>query len=591
MLSPFIVESLVFDPGAGVFREVYWSWINVHIGLHILFILGFIGASFYQLTKQKYLNKQRLERILGWSFLLLLVLITLQLILPTFDIWIFEREIIFTFPMFAIYTHYAINRWYFHSYGYGVWRLAILGLAMTIALLGVIWFKKWSGVNWSSGAINYWLIEDSSGLLGVVLGVTLYMASSFILKYIFLGHNSTDSLKKQLQSLKNDLSSTKSLDDLNRELSGGMTRIFKTKYSQIHLGANNIHIAELTRFFIKNRKERIFLKDLIFIEEKKRLFNSKKLLQELPDEAYLAFPLFDHTIDNQSFGVCILGVKPFGDAYSWEELEILQEFMLTLELHLRYIDTYSQLRDLTVHLDQKVDEKTFDYNQLINRQKEFIHLISHEIKSPIANAIFQIDSILDDLDLKPVNMVTIEQDLESLNTSLIGMGDLTNKLFAVEYFDIRSVSLFREKIQIVYMLQTELEICTRMHETIEFINEIDTDIGFISVDRIQLQQVITNILGNAIKFVATAQHPIIRFTAKRTPKFLTISLEDNGPWFGLANPETFFEKYAVGNSQVVGLWMGLYLCKKIVEMHGGTITASPSPKLWGAKIYIEIPVN
>lgn len=58
---------------------------------------------------------------------------------------------------------------------------------------------------------------------------------------------------------------------------------------------------------------------------------------------------------------------------------------------------YNEIRDLSENLDQKVDEKTIEYNDLMNRQKEFISVISHEIKAPIANAIFQADSIIDDL--------------------------------------------------------------------------------------------------------------------------------------------------------------------------------------------------
>jgi signal transduction histidine kinase len=50
-----------------------------------------------------------------------------------------------------------------------------------------------------------------------------------------------------------------------------------------------------------------------------------------------------------------------------------------------------------VNLDKKVDEKTIEYNNLINKQKEFISMISHEIRSPISSAIFQSDSMIDDL--------------------------------------------------------------------------------------------------------------------------------------------------------------------------------------------------
>jgi len=64
---------------------------------------------------------------------------------------------------------------------------------------------------------------------------------------------------------------------------------------------------------------------------------------------------------------------------------------------LQYLKTYSKIEDLTINLDKKVDEKTIEYNTLLSHQKDFISLVSHEVKGPISSAIFQADSILDDV--------------------------------------------------------------------------------------------------------------------------------------------------------------------------------------------------
>jgi len=66
-----------------------------------------------------------------------------------------------------------------------------------------------------------------------------------------------------------------------------------------------------------------------------------------------------------------------------------------------------------------------------------------------------------------------------------------------------------------------------MHENIHFIAEIDASMGFVSIDRIQFQQVISNILGNAIKF-ADPNDPTIRLAAHIEHAHLHVIIEDNG---------------------------------------------------------------
>lgn len=177
-----------------------------------------------------------------------------------------------------------------------------------------------------------------------------------------------------------------------------------------------------------------------------------------------------------------------------------------------------------------MDEKTLAYNDLLNQQKEFISVISHEIKSPIANAIFQADSVLDDLENGKISNEELQSELQLLNTQLINAGDLTNRLFAIQYFETRTVTLFREKIQIVSLLETEYDVYSHLYENIRFINRISPDIGFVDVDKVQLQQVITNLLGNAVKFL-DKENPCIIIEAFKRDDMLHIIFEDSGRGF------------------------------------------------------------
>ena len=97
----------------------------------------------------------------------------------------------------------------------------------------------------------------------------------------------------------------------------------------------------------------------------------------------------------------------------------------------------------------------------------------------------------------------------------------------MQYFDTHKVTLFREKVKISHLLETEYDIYSRMHEGIKFINRIDGKMGFVEIDRIQFQQVITNLLNNAVKF-ANPGNPTIIIEAHRENEQIHISIEDNG---------------------------------------------------------------
>ncbi|MDD2891610.1 MAG: HAMP domain-containing sensor histidine kinase [Candidatus Gracilibacteria bacterium] len=558
--------------------------------LHIIGISLLFYFATQQLKKQAYLNKIRLKRILLGAFLPLSAAIILQLILPAFGIWILEKEIIFFYLVFVIYVVYVLKRYYFSSLGYGIGKIIIAIAAFTISILSINIFKIiYLRIGNTSTINNYWIYQDQFSILDTAIGVFVFYFSYKLLCKILIGNTLVMELNVRIQKLEKYLSQTTNVKDLNDYLGSDIRKIFKNKYCEVRVFSKDEEKTELQKYFENSLTDKIFINDVVFIEEKKNKFQKKKLLLEIPDEAFLILPLFDSD-STTNIGVFIMGAKSFGDFYTTEEINILRDFASFLELHLKYIKTYGLMRDLSANLDEKVDEKTMEYNNLINKQKEFIIIISHEIKAPISNAIFQADSIMDDLKNEPFSRKTIEQDLIILNEQLIKTGELTTKLFALQYFDTRTVTLFKERVKIEQLLQTEYEVYSRMHEEIKFINLIDKNIGFISIDKIQFRQVITNLLQNAIKFL-DKKDSIIIVEAYKKKNTLTIIIEDNGRGFQGIDVEHLFDRYTTGNGNLIGLGMGLYLCKKIVDMHEGTILASIGERLGGAKFSITIPIN
>jgi signal transduction histidine kinase len=104
-----------------------------------------------------------------------------------------------------------------------------------------------------------------------------------------------------------------------------------------------------------------------------------------------------------------------------------------------------------------------------------------------------------------------------------------------------------------------------------------------------MRQVIDNLLNNSIKFIHTTKPQIICSISTKKG-LIYFEIQDNWIWFKWIDISQIFEKYSKGGHAMVGLWMGLYLCKRIVEMHGGEIKAQESKKLWWAHFQFSLPM-
>jgi len=109
----------------------------------------------------------------------------------------------------------------------------------------------------------------------------------------------------------------------------------------------------------------------------------------------------------------------------------------------------------------------------------------------------------------------------------------------------------------------------------------------VLVDRIQLQQVILNLVRNAIEAMSASPERHLRIGSMRQSEdFVRITVEDSGP--GLAPEVTarLFEPFV--STKEEGMGLGLSICRTIVEGHGGRIWAEPS-KLGGTAIHFTLP--
>ena len=94
----------------------------------------------------------------------------------------------------------------------------------------------------------------------------------------------------------------------------------------------------------------------------------------------------------------------------------------------------------------------------------------------------------------------------------------------------------------------------------------------------ELARVFQNLLANALKFRGSAP-PVVALSAARGPREWTLTVADNGPGVSERNRERIFELFARGQAdgEAPGTGLGLAVCRKVVELHGGRIWVEPAP--------------
>jgi two-component system sensor kinase FixL len=111
----------------------------------------------------------------------------------------------------------------------------------------------------------------------------------------------------------------------------------------------------------------------------------------------------------------------------------------------------------------------------------------------------------------------------------------------------------------------------------------------ILADRIQLQQVIVNLLLNSIQAIVQAGSPERRIrigTEGDEPEILTLSIHDSGPGIAPGDLDRIFESFFT--TKVEGMGIGLAACQSIIAEHGGSIDASNHPD-GGARFRFSLP--
>ncbi|HEX4662304.1 MAG TPA: HAMP domain-containing sensor histidine kinase [Candidatus Saccharimonadales bacterium] len=203
---------------------------------------------------------------------------------------------------------------------------------------------------------------------------------------------------------------------------------------------------------------------------------------------------------------------------------------------------------------------------------DFIALAAHELRGPVTVIRGYLDVINEELAdvLKPDQHELIDR----LSVSANRLSGYINNILNVSRFDRRHLKLHlhEDKLaEIVDSLKPDLDMRARTQNRILTYN-LPTDLPTIAADRNSLSEVISNLVDNAIKYSNDGGQIIVTATVKGD--FVEMSVQDFGMGIPASVVSGLFAKFYrshLSRQTVSGTGLGLYICKAIIESHGGQI--------------------
>ncbi len=199
--------------------------------------------------------------------------------------------------------------------------------------------------------------------------------------------------------------------------------------------------------------------------------------------------------------------------------------------------------------------------------------LAHELNQPLTVVTNYLEAARDLLDTPDAeSMQMVQQALDEAAKQSVRAGQIVRKLrdyVSRGEVEKRPTSLVPLLGDAVALVQTEMsESAAQISVSVgEFVPEV-------MVDPIQIQQVVINIVRNAIEAMSRQQDRQISIRADASANSLVrVTIEDNGPGIDKDVSEQLFRPLA--SSKTTGMGLGLSICRTIVEAHGGTIEAMP----------------
>jgi len=240
---------------------------------------------------------------------------------------------------------------------------------------------------------------------------------------------------------------------------------------------------------------------------------------------------------------------------------------------------------------KQAQERLVERLKKLDRLKdEFIANISHELRTPLNGIIGITESMIDGATgelSKPQ-----KYNLSLVIASARRLFHLVSDLIDFSQLKHREIRLQTKPVWLKEVVEVVLKLSQPLvgNKELKLINAVQADLPPIQADEDRLQQILHNLIGNAIKFTAAGE---VQVSAQVTRDHLEITVSDTGPGIAPEDHERIFKSFEQADGSMTrehgGSGLGLAITRQLVELHRGQIRLESSPGQ-GSRFHFLMPL-
>jgi two-component system phosphate regulon sensor histidine kinase PhoR len=283
----------------------------------------------------------------------------------------------------------------------------------------------------------------------------------------------------------------------------------------------------------------------------------------------------------------LLGARPIGmltlsrdrpDAFSEDEIELVSLLGRLVATAVQNIRAYEAER-------RRVEELA----RLSQLRADFVSLVSHELRSPMAAVIGAARTLQDRWRLLTADQR--ESFLALIGDETSRLAELVGDVLDTSRIEAGTFSYRFEEVDLGRLVDEAIEAAELAQQDVAVVASVRAGLPTIRGDRARLRQVLGNLIENAVKY--SPERGEVRVSAAAGNGAVQIDVRDSGPGIPRDQQARIFEKFGrvdVPGASKPGTGLGLFIARSIAEAHGGSldVTSGLEP---GATFTLTLPVD